>query len=121
MLFCVSALLGSLASRWKWHHVLPICRRNNAEPLCSLGFGYELAVMPEHHLRTIAGFEADLVDVLDLCEAVRNERMAKAVPFPFDLRGRADVIKALLVRSFERTDRSGCLRERRQPRGAIVG
>src|SRR5881397_3013329 len=89
--------------------VLPILWRDNAEPFDRLSFGHQLAVVREYHLRTIAGFEADLVDILDLREAVGDERVSQAVPFPFHLRGRADVIEALFIRALEWTDRTRLL------------
>jgi hypothetical protein len=69
-----------------------------------------LAVVREYHLRTVAGFEADLVDVLDLREPVGNERVAQTIMLPFHFCGRADAVEALLVWSLERADRAGLRR-----------
>ena len=77
--------------------------------------------MLKHHLRAVAGFEADLVDVLDLGEPVGNERVAQAVVFPSEFRSRAEVLEALLVRPLERADRARLLHEWGKPAGAILG
>src|SRR5579871_1249786 len=94
---CRIRFAGNLPGRHRGD-ILPTFWRHDSKPFRCLGLADKLAIMFEHHLRTVASFEAHLVDVLDLRQAVGNEGMPQAVVFPFYFGSRAEVLKALLVR-----------------------
>lgn len=100
--------------------VLPLFRRHDLEPFRSLCFSDKLAVMGEHHLRAVASFEADLVDVFDNGESVGNERVAQGIVLPSHFCRWAEVLKTLLVRALKRANWAGLANEWCKPSSAVV-